>query len=104
MSNIYRWGIVGPGHIAHKFADALGYVKDAKLQAVASTNGQRAKDFAKKYSAPNYYDSYEQLFLNDAVDIVYVATTHNFHCRNTVDALEAKKHVLCEKPMAVNGV
>jgi len=103
MSNMYRWGIVGPGGIAHKFADALNYIENAKLQAVASTNAQRAKDFARKYSVPNYYDSYEQLFLDDTVDIIYVATTHNFHCHNTLEALKAKKHVLCEKPMAVNA-
>ena len=103
MSNMYRWGIVGLGKIARKFADALNYIENAKLQAVASTNAQRAKDFAQKYSVPNYYDSYEQLFSDDTVDIVYVATTHNFHCYNTLDALKAKKHVLCEKPMAVNA-
>ncbi len=103
MSNMYRWGIVGPGRIARKFADALNHIENAKLQAVASTNAQRAKDFAQKYYATNYYDSYEQLFSDDTVDIVYIATTHNFHCNNTLDALNAKKHVLCEKPMAVNA-
>lgn len=103
MSNMYRWGIVGPGVIAHKFADALNHIENAKLQAVASTNAQRAKEFAKKYSVPNYYANYEQLFSDDTVDIVYVATAHNFHCHNTIDALRAKKHVLCEKPMAVNA-
>ena len=103
MSNIYRWGIVGAGGIAHKFADAVSHIENATIQAVASTNLQRAEDFAQKYSIPNHYDSYEQLFLDDTVDIVYVATTHNFHCKNTVDALNAKKHVLCEKPMAVNA-
>ena len=103
MSKEYRWGIVGPGGIAHKFADALSNIENAKLQAVASTNSQRAKDFAQKYSIPNCYNSYEQLFLDDTVDIVYVATTHNFHYKNSIDALNAKKHVLCEKPMAVNA-
>ncbi len=103
MSNMYRWGIVGLGRIAHKFADALNHIENAKLQAVASTSAQRAKDFAQKYYATNYYDSYEQLFSDDTVDIVYIATTHNFHCNNTLDALNAKKHVLCEKPMAVNA-
>ena len=103
MSNIYRWGIVGAGGIAHKFADALSHIEDAKLQAVASTNSQRAEEFAQKYSIPDHYDNYRQLHSSDMVDIVYVATTHNFHCRNTIDALEAQKHVLCEKPMAVNA-
>jgi len=103
MSKIYRWGIVGAGGIGHKFADAVSHIENAKLQAVASTSPRRGNDFAQKYSIPNCYDSYEQLFSDDTVDIVYVATTHNFHCKNTVDALDAKKHVLCEKPMAVNA-
>ena len=103
MSKAYRWGIIGPGGIAHKFADAITHIDGAKLQAVASKNSQRAEDFAQKYSIPNCHDSYEQLFADDSVDIVYVATTHNFHCQNTIDALNAKKHVLCEKPMAVNA-
>lgn len=75
--------------------------KNAKLQAVASTNAPRAKDFAQKYSVPNHYDSYEQLFSDDTDDIVYVSTPHNFHCANTLGALNAQKAVLCEKPMAV---
>ena len=102
MSNVYRWGIVGAGGIAHKFADAINHIENAKLQAIASTSAQRAKKFAQKHSIPDYYDSYEQLFSSDMVDIVYIATTHNFHCNNTLDALKAQKHVLCEKPMAVN--
>ena len=103
MSKIYRWGIVGAGGIAHKFADAISHIENATLQAVASTNAQRATDFSHKYSIPRSYDSYEQLFSDNTVDIVYIATTHNFHCKNTVNALNAKKHVLCEKPMAVNA-
>jgi dihydrodiol dehydrogenase / D-xylose 1-dehydrogenase (NADP) len=103
MSNMYRWGIVGAGRVAHKFADALKHIEDAKLQVVASTSSKRAKDFAQQYSIPEYFDNYEQLFSNNTVDIVYVATTHNFHCKNTLDALKAQKHVLCEKPMAVNA-
>lgn len=103
MSKKYRWGIVGAGGIAHKFADALSNVENAKLQAIASSNPQRASDFAGQYSIPNCYDSYDQLYADDTVDIVYVATVHNLHCRNAIDALNAKKNVLCEKPLAVNA-
>ncbi|MHC5018422.1 MAG: Gfo/Idh/MocA family oxidoreductase, partial [Planctomycetota bacterium] len=55
MGKRYRWGIIGAGHIAHKFADALRHVENAKLQAIASTNAQRAKEFAKKYSIPDIH-------------------------------------------------
>ena len=102
MGKRYRWGIIGAGHIAHKFADALSHVENAKLQAIASTNAQRAKEFAKKYSIPDIHEGYGKLFSSEAVDIVYIATPHNFHCNNALDALKAQKHVLCEKPMAVN--
>ncbi|MHC5142376.1 MAG: Gfo/Idh/MocA family protein [Planctomycetota bacterium] len=102
MGKRYRWGIIGAGHIAHKFADALRHVENAKLQAIASTNAQRAKEFAKKYSIPDIHEGYGKLFSSEAVDIVYIATPHNFHCNNALDALKAQKHVLCEKPMAVN--
>jgi predicted dehydrogenase len=102
MGKRYRWGIIGAGHIAHKFADALRRVENAKLQAIASTNAQRAKEFAKKYSIPDIHEGYGKLFSSEAVDIVYIATPHNFHCNNALDALKAQKHVLCEKPMAVN--
>lgn len=104
MNRTYRWGIVGPGGIARKFANAVSHLENATLQAVASTNLQRAQDFAQEHAVPNAYGSYEQLYRDDTVDLVYVATTHNFHCQNTLDALNAKKHVLCEKPMAVNAV
>lgn len=103
MGHTYRWGIIGAGRIAHKFADALSYIENATLQAVASTDEQRAKDFAQKYSIPEFYRGYKNLFSSTTVDIVYVATTHNFHYQNTLDALNAQKHVLCEKPMAVNS-
>ena len=103
MPNKYRWGIIGCGNIAGKFATALNTLGNATLYAVASRDAGRAKEFAKTYGAKLWYDNYEMLASNPDVDIIYVATTHNFHYEHTMLALEYKKHVLCEKPFAINA-
>jgi len=103
MSDIFGWGIIGPGRIAHKFAQGLQAIEDARLQAVASTNADRAQNFADQYHAQKAYGSYEEMLDDPQVDAVYIATPHNFHYRNTRQCLEAGKPVLCEKPLTVNA-
>ena len=98
-----KWGIVGLGRIAKLFADDLMLVKDAELVAVAATNLSRAKTFAESYGVEKYYDSYSALFADKEVDIVYVATLHHTHAQVSIAAMNHKKHVLCEKPIAVNA-
>ena len=97
----YRWGIIGPGKIAHKFAVALTLAGGAQLDAIASRDGSRARAFAEKYNVPRYYDSYEALVKDPDIDAVYVSTPHAFHCDQTILALTHGKPVLCEKPMAL---
>ncbi|MGD1946615.1 MAG: Gfo/Idh/MocA family protein [Croceivirga sp.] len=97
-----KWGIVGPGKIAHHFANDLKLVKDAELSAVASRNKQRALDFAKEHNVPNAFEGYETLFQIDLVDILYVATPHVFHKNLTIRAMQYGKHILCEKPLGIN--
>jgi len=98
-----RWGIVGPGIIANRFAEAVKNVDCAELAAVASRDGSRAAAFAEKYGIPNVFDSYEDMASSDVIDAVYIATPHNFHAPCAELFLNAKKHVLCEKPMTVNA-
>ncbi len=100
MTSKIKWGIIGPGKIANKFAEAISNVEGAELYAVASRNEESAKVFAQKYKAPIYYGSYEQLVKDGNVDIVYVATPHAFHKDATLLCLNNKKPVLCEKPLA----
>ncbi len=69
----FRWGILGPGRIAHRFAQALEDVDGARLQAVASRSAERAQDFAQKYGAHAAYDSDEALAADPAVDAIYIA-------------------------------
>lgn len=102
-SSPFRWGILGPGRIAHRFAQALGEVEDARLQAVASRSAERAGDFAAQYGAPAAYDSDEALASDPAVDAIYIATPHRFHHAQARLCLQAGKPVLCEKPFTVNA-
>ncbi|WP_435625310.1 Gfo/Idh/MocA family protein [Flagellimonas sp.] len=97
-----KWGIIGLGRIAKLFAEDLSLVEDAELVAVASTNLERAKSFSQKFGNPKAYGSYEELFADTHVDIVYVATLHHTHCQYSIAAMNHKKHVLCEKPVAIN--
>lgn len=100
MTSTVKWGIIGPGKIAQKFADALKNVKGAELYAIASRVEDSAKAFAEKYNARKFYGSYEQLAKDPEVDLVYVATPHACHKEHTLLCLNHKKPVLCEKPLA----
>lgn len=102
MKNYYKWGIIGPGKIANKFAVALTLAGGAQLEAVASRDGNKAREFAEKFNAPKYYDSYEALAKDPDIDAVYVATPHAFHCEQALLCLTHGKAVLCEKPMALS--
>lgn len=97
-----KWGIIGPGRIAAKFAEALQKVEGAELFAVASRDAGRAKAFAEKYNAKKHYEDYGMLAADQNVDAVYVATPHTFHHAHALLCLRNKKAVLCEKPMSVN--
>lgn len=103
MGKIIRWGILGTGFIARKFAEGLAVVENAELYAVASRNKVTAIDFATTYNVQRYFTSYEELAQCAEVDVVYIATPHNLHYSNTILCLSNNKHVLCEKPFAVNG-
>ena len=98
----YNWGIIGTGMIAHKMADALMDVKGAKLISVCSRTKKNAKKFAKEYKLKSFESDIDEFLANKKLDIVYVATPHPNHCDETIKALKAQKHVLCEKPMGMN--
>ncbi len=98
----FRWGIAGPGAIATGFATGLAELGDAPLVGVGSRSIDRAREFAGRFGAPNAHGSYEELAADPDVDIVYVATVQSRHMDDTIMFLEAGKHVLCEKPFAIN--
>ena len=98
-----RWGIIGLGKIAHKFANDLLTLEDAELYAVASRTQEKADEFSEKYGAAKAYDNYNDLAHDSNVDAVYIATPHSFHKENTMLCLKNGIAVLCEKPFAMNA-
>ncbi len=100
--NKIRWGIVGTGNIANSFARDFNYVKEGELIAVASRSLDKAKWFAQKHKIPMSYGSYKELYMDQDLDVIYIATPHSSHIENTTDALKAGKAVLCEKPITLN--
>ncbi len=103
MSEPIRWGILGPGNIAHRLAEGVRALPDAKVLAVGSRSIERANAFADKWEIPRRYGSYEDLVADSELDIIYVATPHPFHAPCSLLAIEAGKAVLCEKPFTVNA-
>ncbi|MDY4611836.1 MAG: Gfo/Idh/MocA family oxidoreductase [Sphaerochaetaceae bacterium] len=98
-----HFGIVGCGNIAHKFAEAVKLVHEATVTCCASHDLSRAQSFARETGIKTAYGKYEDLFSSQEVDIVYVATTCNFHYENIKGALLSGKSVLCEKTMATTS-
>ncbi|MEO7933056.1 MAG: Gfo/Idh/MocA family oxidoreductase [Chthoniobacterales bacterium] len=98
-----RWGLVGPGAIARKFARDLRVAGNARLVAVAGRDLTRAQAFAAEFEADLAYDDYRALADDPNIDIVYIASPHQAHFAPALAMLEAGKAVLCEKPMTVNA-
>jgi len=102
-----RWGILGPGRIAHAFAGDLRLVPGAELVAVGSRSLERARAFAREHGTADVcaaYGSYEELLADDRVEAVYVASPHALHVEQVTALLEAGRHVLCEKPLTLRAV
>ncbi len=97
-----NWGIIAPGKIARKFAQALNEVDDAQLYGVASRTPDRAKAFAEEFGAKHVAESYQSLLNEPEIDAIYIASPHSFHAEQSIHCLQAGKAVLCEKPMSVN--
>ncbi len=100
-----RWGIMGLGNIAAKFAETVDFMDSdtAVLAGAASRSLEKAKAFAEKYNIENYFDSYEKMCESDCIDAVYICTPNNLHYENCMTALKNGKHILCEKPFATDA-
>jgi len=97
-----RWGIAGTGRIAATFARGLARSRTGRLVAVGSRTRERADAFGDQFEVPARHAGYEALLADELVDAVYVATPHPGHAELAIRAAEAGKHVLCEKPLALN--
>jgi predicted dehydrogenase len=100
---VVGWGLVGCGDIAEKrVAAALRDSRGSALLAVARARAELAADFAARHRARRSYADWRELLRDPEIDAVYVATPVRHHAEQTVAAAEAGKHVLCEKPMALD--
>lgn len=97
-----NWGIIATGNIAGSFATGLATSNTGKLLAVSSRSKESADAFAAKHSATHAYGSHAELLANSEIDAVYIATPHPFHAELAIAAAKAGKHILCEKPIAMN--
>ena len=94
-------GMIGTNFISDDFCEAAAQVPGAELFAVYSRKQETGDAFAAKHNIPRVYTDYDE-FLDSGLDAVYVASPNFAHCSQTLKALDRKKHVLCEKVMAVN--
>ncbi len=97
-----RWGIIGTGNIASRFAGQVPTSATGEVVAVGSRSIDSANTFADKWNIENRHGSYDDLLADDTVDAVYIATPHPMHVEWAIKTAEAGKHVLCEKPLAIN--
>lgn len=103
MAETVRWGILGAGSIARKFAAAFPDADGAALVAVGSRAQDRADAFGDEFDVPRRHGSYEDLAADADVDAIYIATPHVRHKDHSLLALAAGKAVLCEKPLTINA-
>jgi 1,5-anhydro-D-fructose reductase (1,5-anhydro-D-mannitol-forming) len=97
------WGLVGIGVLMDKsIAPGINADENSGLAAVCSRSLERATEFAEKHGAASTYDDYGRMLDDPAVDVVYIATPNSLHAEQTIAALERGKHVLVEKPLALN--
>ena len=97
-----RWGIIGPGAIANAFAKEVNNTKNGVLSAVYGRNENKVTEFCKTYNVENYYTNIDEFLNSEKIDAIYIATPHSHHMEYAKKCIEAKKHVLCEKPFSYN--
>ncbi len=97
-----KWGIIGAGQIAIKFATALNSLDHTELTAIASRDIMKAKEFAARFQVKKAYGSYEEMIRDPEIDVIYIGTPHTEHKAHAKLCIEAGKAVLCEKPFTLN--
>ncbi|MGX7245731.1 Gfo/Idh/MocA family protein [Enterococcus quebecensis] len=98
----YQWGIIGLGDIAKSFTESFQQ-ENSRIAAVASRTLAKAETFAREYDIPNAYGSFEELLADEVIDIIYISVPNRQHIEHILKALDAGKHVLCEKAITMNS-
>lgn len=95
-----KFGIIGAGRIAKKFAEGIKYAKEAELIGIASRNITKSNEFGDIFGIKKRYDNYEALAKDEEIDVVYISTPNGLHKDHAILCLKNKKAVICEKPFA----
>ena len=101
-TNLLNWGLLSTAHINHSLIPPLQESKRNHLLAVTSRSQELANEFAKKWKIPKAYGSYEAMLADPEIDVIYNPLPNHLHAKWTIKAVEAGKHVLCEKPLALS--
>ncbi len=102
MTNKFNWAVLGCGNIANDFARDISR-NGGKIYSVANRTYEKAVEFANKYNISKVYENIDDIFTDENVDVVYIATPHNKHIEHMLKALKSGKHVLCEKAITLNS-
>ncbi len=97
-----RLGILGAGRIVDRVMKDMHCLENLEITAIAARDSARAQAAAGRYGIPNAYGSYLELAQSKEVDLIYIATPHPFHAQQSILMMNHGKHVICEKPMAIN--
>ncbi len=99
-----KWGIVGLGNMAHKFAQSINEVDNAQLSGIASLNKNRLSAFKNNFniSEEDSFSNYIELIESNKIDAIYISTLNNSHIDLIIKCAENKKNILCEKPITLN--
>lgn len=102
MNNKVKWGVLGTGNIAHIFAKAISQSISSELYAIGSRSEDNANTFASIYNPTKIYSSYLALLNDPEIHAIYIALPHALHAEWAIKAAQAKKHILCEKPITIS--
>src|ERR1041385_3515438 len=102
MAEALKWGILGTGNIAKKFARDLIVAPAQKLVAVGSRTSESAQKFGTEFKGIKCHASYDALIADPDVQAIYISLPNHLHKEWTIRCARGKKHILCEKPLAVS--
>lgn len=103
MSETLKWGILGTARIVRKTIPALQETKNGEVVGIASRTEQRAQEYAERHGVPQAFGSYEAMLASPEIDAVYIPLPNTLHREWILKALDAGKHVLCEKPLVMSA-
>ncbi|MFD1210732.1 Gfo/Idh/MocA family protein [Arthrobacter sp. GCM10027362] len=103
MSGKLRWGVLGGARIVRKTIPALQETKNGEVEGIASRTEEKAREYADKHGVPQAFGSYEALLASPDIDAVYIPLPNALHLEWILKSLDAGKHVLCEKPLAMSA-